>query len=389
MQKRVALARAIAAQPDIMFFDEPTTGLDPIMGAVIDGLMVDCVKHLGSTAVAITHDMASARRIGDAAAMIHRGRIVWSGPAPRLMDSGNPVVDQFTHGRSGRADPDGAAAMSPARPGTARAVQRSRARRGQAMRAHASSRASSCRAASLSPAMRRACATGRSAPACLPSRNRDAQAFLHAVPGVVFDASNKAGKFVVVSPRCGFVLGLDRYRGCTGLDRRAGDRPVPGRHRSSGLLNEREDPQEKALRYREYRRHQEWAWLANPCRRGKGSATRPGDADRPFRLRRFGQAHLPLRLPDLRRGQPKMGRALREPAASGTASSRRPSPAPARPESRRPAARVWNSSAWPAARSRRRAVPPASPNWTAFWAEVWCPPPQCWSAAIRGSASPP
>ena len=66
MQKRVGLARAIAAQPDIMFFDEPTTGLDPIMGAVIDGLIVDCVKRLGSTAVAITHDMASARRIGDA-----------------------------------------------------------------------------------------------------------------------------------------------------------------------------------------------------------------------------------------------------------------------------------------------------------------------------------
>ena len=99
MQKRVALARAIAARPDILFFDEPTTGLDPIMGAVIDGLVVDCVKQLGSTAVAITHDMASARRIGDAAAMIHRGRIIWSGPAADLMDSGNPVVDQFTHGR--------------------------------------------------------------------------------------------------------------------------------------------------------------------------------------------------------------------------------------------------------------------------------------------------
>jgi phospholipid/cholesterol/gamma-HCH transport system ATP-binding protein len=99
MQKRVALARAIAAQPDIMFFDEPTTGLDPIMGAVIDGLLVDCVKHLGSTAVAITHDMASARRIGDTAAMIYKGRIVWSGPAANLMESGVPEVDQFTHGR--------------------------------------------------------------------------------------------------------------------------------------------------------------------------------------------------------------------------------------------------------------------------------------------------
>ena len=83
MQKRVALARAIAAQPDILFFDEPTTGLDPIMGAVIDGLIVDCVKRLGSTAMAITHDMASARRIGDTAAMLHQGRIVWSGPAGR------------------------------------------------------------------------------------------------------------------------------------------------------------------------------------------------------------------------------------------------------------------------------------------------------------------
>ena len=99
MQKRVALARAIAAQPDIMFFDEPTTGLDPIMGAIIDGLLVDCVKHLGSTAVAITHDMASARRIGDTVAMLYHGKIVWCGPAADLMDSDNPLVDQFTHGR--------------------------------------------------------------------------------------------------------------------------------------------------------------------------------------------------------------------------------------------------------------------------------------------------
>jgi phospholipid/cholesterol/gamma-HCH transport system ATP-binding protein len=98
MQKRVALARAIAAQPDILFFDEPTTGLDPIMGAIIDGLIVDCVKRLGSTAVAITHDMASAKRIGDQVAMIHRGHIIWNGPASRLMDSGDPMVDQFTHG---------------------------------------------------------------------------------------------------------------------------------------------------------------------------------------------------------------------------------------------------------------------------------------------------
>ncbi|MBX6743133.1 MAG: ATP-binding cassette domain-containing protein [Acetobacteraceae bacterium] len=98
MQKRVALARAVAAQPDIIFFDEPTTGLDPIMGAVIDGLILDCVRRLGATAVSITHDMASARRIGDDAAMIHKGRIVWTGPAASLGHTGNELVDQFARG---------------------------------------------------------------------------------------------------------------------------------------------------------------------------------------------------------------------------------------------------------------------------------------------------
>jgi phospholipid/cholesterol/gamma-HCH transport system ATP-binding protein len=100
MQKRVALARAIATTPAIMFFDEPTTGLDPIMGAVIDGLIVDCVKRLGSTSIAITHDMASAQRIGDNAAMLYQGKVTWTGPAPDLLTSNNQVVDQFTHGRS-------------------------------------------------------------------------------------------------------------------------------------------------------------------------------------------------------------------------------------------------------------------------------------------------
>lgn len=99
MQKRVGLARAIAARPEILFFDEPTTGLDPIMGAVIDGLIVDCVQNLGSTAIAITHDMASATRIGTQAAMLYRGRIVWRGAAADLLHSGNDMVDQFTHGR--------------------------------------------------------------------------------------------------------------------------------------------------------------------------------------------------------------------------------------------------------------------------------------------------
>ena len=98
MQKRVGLARAIASEPELLFFDEPTTGLDPIRGAVIDGLIVDVVRRLGATAVSITHDMASARRIGDDAAMIHEGRIVWTGPAAALGDTGNAMVDQFARG---------------------------------------------------------------------------------------------------------------------------------------------------------------------------------------------------------------------------------------------------------------------------------------------------
>ena len=99
MQKRVGLARAIAASPDLLFFDEPTTGLDPIMGAVIDGLIVDVVRRLGSTAIAITHDMASASRIADSVSMLHKGQIIWQGGPEALMSSGNPIVDQFTHGR--------------------------------------------------------------------------------------------------------------------------------------------------------------------------------------------------------------------------------------------------------------------------------------------------
>ena len=100
MQKRVGLARAIAPRPAIMFFDEPTTGLDPIMGAVIDELIVDSVKKLGGTSIAITHDMASAQRIGDRAAMLYQGKIHWSGPAAALMSCDDPVVNQFTHGQA-------------------------------------------------------------------------------------------------------------------------------------------------------------------------------------------------------------------------------------------------------------------------------------------------
>lgn len=100
MQKRVGLARAIAANPEIIFFDEPTTGLDPIMADVINDLIVDCVKDLGATALSITHDMASARKIADHVAMIHEGRIIWYGKVSDLDHSGNPYVDQFIHGRA-------------------------------------------------------------------------------------------------------------------------------------------------------------------------------------------------------------------------------------------------------------------------------------------------
>ena len=98
MQKRVGLARAIAADPEIIFFDEPTTGLDPIMSDVIDRLIVDCVKRLGATTISITHDMASARTIADDIAMIHKGEIVWQGAAKKIDRSGNAYVDQFIHG---------------------------------------------------------------------------------------------------------------------------------------------------------------------------------------------------------------------------------------------------------------------------------------------------
>jgi phospholipid/cholesterol/gamma-HCH transport system ATP-binding protein len=100
MQKRVALARAIAAEPQIIIFDEPTTGLDPIMSDVINDLIVTCVESLGGTAVSITHDMASTRKIADRVAMIYEGKIIWTGPVETMENSGNPFVDQFIHGRA-------------------------------------------------------------------------------------------------------------------------------------------------------------------------------------------------------------------------------------------------------------------------------------------------
>ncbi|MDB5455530.1 MAG: transporter related [Caulobacter sp.] len=102
MQKRVGLARAVIADPEMLFFDEPTTGLDPITAAAINELIVDQVKRLGCTAVSITHDLASARTIGDEIAMLHGGKIVWRGPPADLDSADNPYVRQFVEGR-----PDG------------------------------------------------------------------------------------------------------------------------------------------------------------------------------------------------------------------------------------------------------------------------------------------
>lgn len=99
MQKRVGLARAIVSRPEVLFFDEPTTGLDPITAGVINTLIVSEVRRLGATAISITHDMASARTIADEIAMLHEGQVVWRGPASQIDTSGNPYVDQFVHGR--------------------------------------------------------------------------------------------------------------------------------------------------------------------------------------------------------------------------------------------------------------------------------------------------
>lgn len=100
MQKRVALARAIISKPDLIFFDEPTTGLDPITADAINDLIIEQVKALGAAAVTITHDMASARKIADEIAMLYEGQIIWRGPASEIDSSGNAHLDQFVHGRA-------------------------------------------------------------------------------------------------------------------------------------------------------------------------------------------------------------------------------------------------------------------------------------------------
>jgi phospholipid/cholesterol/gamma-HCH transport system ATP-binding protein len=100
MQKRVGLARAIAADPEIIFFDEPTTGLDPIMAGIINDLIREIVTEMGATTMTITHDMTSVRTIADHVAMLHGGKIRWSGPVSDMDTASDPYVDQFIHGRA-------------------------------------------------------------------------------------------------------------------------------------------------------------------------------------------------------------------------------------------------------------------------------------------------
>ena len=100
MQKRVGLARAIASRPEIIFFDEPTTGLDPIMADVINDLIIESVKGLGATALTITHDMAFSRKIADKIAMLYKGKIIWQGTVKDMDKTDNPYVQQFIHGCS-------------------------------------------------------------------------------------------------------------------------------------------------------------------------------------------------------------------------------------------------------------------------------------------------
>lgn len=100
MQKRVALARAIAKDPQLLFFDEPTTGLDPIMADVINNLINEIIDQVGATAITITHDMESAKKIADKISMLYKGSIIWSGDPGEIECSNNPYVDQFINGRS-------------------------------------------------------------------------------------------------------------------------------------------------------------------------------------------------------------------------------------------------------------------------------------------------
>ncbi|QED23539.1 ABC transporter ATP-binding protein [Candidatus Deianiraea vastatrix] len=100
MQKRVSLARTIASNPKVIFFDEPTTGLDPVMSEVINDLILKCGKTLGSTNVIVTHDMKSAAKLGDKIIFLYKGQVIWSGSRDNLFSSNNQYLDQFVNGKT-------------------------------------------------------------------------------------------------------------------------------------------------------------------------------------------------------------------------------------------------------------------------------------------------
>lgn len=100
MQKRVALARAIARDPELLFFDEPTTGLDPIMADIINNLINEVIREVGATAITITHDMESARKIANNISMLYKGKVIWTGKASEIDNSDNEYLDQFIKGKS-------------------------------------------------------------------------------------------------------------------------------------------------------------------------------------------------------------------------------------------------------------------------------------------------
>ncbi|HPD48245.1 MAG TPA: ABC transporter ATP-binding protein [Anaerohalosphaeraceae bacterium] len=103
-QKRVALARAIALNPEVILYDEPTTGLDPIRSDVINELILKLQRELKVTSIVVTHDMKSAYKIGDRIIMLHEGKVIADGDAGHIRNHPHSVVQQFIHGQVGEAD---------------------------------------------------------------------------------------------------------------------------------------------------------------------------------------------------------------------------------------------------------------------------------------------
>ncbi len=396
-------------QPEILFFDEPTTGLDPIMGAVIDGLIVDCVKRLGSTAIAITHDMASATRIGDRAAMLYRAASSGRArprPARQRQPAGRPV-----HPRAPRGpDPDGAAAIEARHAGHGSAGQRWPMLR-VAPAAVAASRPARVDGRRRWP--------GCSSAACFRDCGRSAEALAGdagrrpltdrsptaALGRALASAWRRRGRAAAISMRARPMTTAGAGNGGTGIDPHALTVSLarlmlrPSRHACGSMRGPTSIPaREQALPAD--------ATSARGADRAAGAAAAGGGrrrcSRRPCSPRPFRRAEAPprtdrwlsvrRRASSARPAAPstRNGPAAARPAASGTPLSRRP---PKPPASRAGQGRARRRDRLRRARrarpSRRRATAPASPSSTACWAAGWCRPPSCWSAAIPASASRP